>query len=134
MTVVWNNKLVDQIRLAGEDGIVDAVEEIYEETLRLVLDTSKSGKVYKNYRTGGVHQASAPNESFANMTGNALKNTNKKAVKMEGEVVAAYEYALALELGTPKMAPRPTLGRALQNTIPNLTKIVSKPIQKVLKK
>ena len=131
MAVKWNNVLVNKIRSAASDGVSDAVDSIYEETLRLVQDTQKSGRIYKK-KNGRQHQASAPGESYANDTGNALLNTNKKHNKLSGEVVGDYEYALALELGTQKMAPRPTLGRALQNLVPSLTDIVSKPIKDVI--
>ena len=91
MAVKWNTNLIKKVQSAAEDGIVDAVDAVYEETLRLVLDTPKSGKIYKRY--GRTHQASAPNESFANQTGNALLNTQKQTNGMSGEIVAAYEYA-----------------------------------------
>lgn len=132
MAVKWNTNLVNSIHSAAQDGIVDATDAVYEETLRLVLNTPKSGRIYK--RGNRVHQASAPNESFANDTGNALRNTKKKEMKLVGEISADYEYALALELGTQKMAPRPTLGRALENKTKELPKIVSKPIQEILKR
>lgn len=133
MTVKWNHGLVKRIKLAAEDGIVDATTEVYEEILHLVQDTKKSGFVYAHYSHKGVHQASAPNESYANETGNALKNTKTKEKGLIGEISANYEYALALELGTKRIAPRPTLRRALDNKRKDLHKIVSKPISKVLK-
>lgn len=132
MTVKWNHGLVKRIKLAAEDGIVDATTEVYEEVLHLVQDTKKSGRVYKK-TNGRQHQASAPNESYASDTGNALRNTKTKEKNLVGEVSADYEYALALELGTRKMAPRPTLRRALDNKRKDLHKIVSRPISKVLK-
>lgn len=132
MAVKWNTTLVNKIRSAASDGVSDAVDEVYEEVLRLVQDTPKSGRIYKK-KNGRQHQASAPGESFANDTGNALLKTKKKNQRFSGEVSGDYPYALALELGTQKMAPRPTLGRALENKIPELTNIVSKPIKEVLR-
>lgn len=131
MAVKWNDTLVKRCISAAEDGVSDATNAVYEEVLRLVLDTPKSGKIYK--RKGRNHQASAPNESYANDTGNALNNTKHDSKKLVGEVVGNYEYALALELGTQKMAPRPTIGRALNNLSKSIPKIMASPITKVLK-
>ena len=132
MVFKWNDALVSKMYRSVETGVDSAVEEVYKETFHLVLNTPKTGRLYKR-KGGRVHQASAPGESFANDTGNALRNMKKERRKYVGEVVADYEYALALELGTEKMAPRPTLSRALQNQSQFLTSIVSKPLKDVLK-
>lgn len=134
MSFKWNDALISKMKSAVSDGVEDATTEVYEEVLRLVQDTPKTGKIYKNrLHKNAVHQASAPNESYANETGNALKNTKTKVVKYTGTVTGAYEYALALELGTQKMAPRPTIGRALLNKRKDLVKIISTPLSKVLR-
>lgn len=135
MVLVWNDKLVSRMLEAVDDGVVDATQEVYDETLRLVLDTPKTGNIYRNrLHKNATHQASAPNESFANETGNALKSTKTEFKKYEGVISADYEYALALELGTVKMAPRPTLTRALLYKRKDLANIISRPLKKVLER
>lgn len=134
MAFKWNDRLVSQMFEAVKDGVSDATTEVYEEVLHLVQDESKTGRIYKK-PNGRVHQASAAGQSYASDTGNALKNTRQleKDRGLVGEISADYEYALALEMGTTKMAPRPTLRRALQNKSKQLPQIMSNELKKLLK-
>lgn len=117
---------------AVKEAIGHATEMVRDEVNRLVLETPKTGRLY-SYR-GGVHQASAPGESFANMSGNALASTvtYQENNGMTGVVSAEAEYAGFLEFGTTKMAPRPTYRPALENKTDEIVQTINDKIKSVL--
>jgi len=81
--------------------------------VRNIIKTGKrSGRIY-TFR-GRAHQASAPGEAPANRTGR-LAGSSSYNVRdyTQMEVGETADYALFLEEGTVKMAPRPHLVRAV---------------------
>lgn len=99
-----------------QGGIKDALHEIgpeiVRETKRLIETGKKTGRIYRI--AGMDHQASAPTESPASVTGRLADSGDFKVrehVQMEvGETV---DYARFLEDGTRKMKPRQHLIRAV---------------------
>lgn len=114
--VDWNDQAVlERVRRATMQGIVRGTELVRNEALRLIMQTSKSGRVY---RTRGVtHQASAPGEPPASDTGRLANSitTSYDQEKLIGVVSANTEYAPYLEYGTSKMEARPFMRPALTN-------------------
>ena len=106
-----------------------AVEAVASRTIRtFVLDTisrmkisfaqPKSGRFYKVSRTGRRHQASAPGQAPAVLTGfltNSIQSAFPKAT--EGIITIGAEYAEYLERGTSRMARRPFVQPALDGAL-----------------
>lgn len=90
-------------------------KEVVKEDRRLITVGPKTGRVY--LIKGRFHQASAPGEAPANLTGR-LKNSASYVVHSEYkmEVGESAPYAKFLEDGTSKMDPRPHLIKAVENT------------------
>lgn len=134
MVVRFNRKVIPNIVEAAKDSITDSNTLIYEEVLHLVQDTAKNGIVYP-FR-GGVHQASAPGEPFANMTGNALLNTKQyeENGRLRGRVAGEAEYAAYLELGTSRMDPRPVFRPAIVNKSDEIIRAFKTNIREAIKK
>lgn len=134
MVLKLNNKVWADIEEAAKNGVSDGTNLVYDEILSLVLSTPKSGRLY-SFR-GGVHQASAPGEPFANMTGNALLQTKvtEEDSGLTGVITGHADYAAYLELGTGKMAARPVFRPALANKADEFVKAVYNEIGKALKK
>lgn len=116
MTVEWNDEAFrERARQAAFRGVIKSAEAIREEAIRLILDTPKSGRIY---RRGNVfHQASAPGEPPASDTGSLVSRIEVKPVEEDvaAKVVANTKYAAFLEFGTVKMEPRPFMRPALAN-------------------
>jgi len=130
----FNRRLWANVRESAKDAVADSTNLVYDEILHLVQDTSKNGRLYP-FR-GGVHQASAPGEPFANMTGNALLNTKtyEEEDGLLGRVTGESEYAGFLELGTSKMEPRPVFRPAINNKQKEIVKVFISEITKAVKK
>jgi hypothetical protein len=91
------------------------------EVQRLMRSSPASGRVY--LRGGRAHRASAPGEPPAVDTGTLVRNVEAIVGRQGGGwvgetgVLAEAEYAMALEYGTARMAPRPAWRPALQRVI-----------------
>jgi hypothetical protein len=84
-----------------------------EETAKTSMAGQKSGRMY------GAHQASAPGESPAIDTSNLANSIGTEAMGGASHMVyAGTEYALSLEFGSPRVAPRPFLGPAASQEEP----------------
>lgn len=93
--------------------------EVVREVRRLIGTGSRSGRIY-TYR-GRPHQASAPGEPPAKRSGRLLGSSSYVVRgSRQMEVGESVEYALYLEEGTVKMAPRPHLIRAVLSENLNL--------------
>jgi hypothetical protein len=115
-----NRKTFGTIRNASKRfhaGIRRGLHEIGVENRRhlrkLIRDKNKTGRLYTI--RGKIHQASAPGEAPANLTG-ALANT--AGFKVSGHYQCEFgdrqEYGKYLEDGTSKMKPRPHVGRTAE--------------------
>lgn len=116
MTVKWNGEAVlAKIKAATLVSITRGTESVREEATSLILNTPKTGRIYR--RRGVAHQASAPGESPASDTGNLLRsiNTSVSPAALTGNVNFGTIYSRYLEYGTAKMAPRPFARPALAN-------------------
>lgn len=98
--------------LAGLEGDADALVEETAVNIRNEMQMSMSGP--KSGRFYGSHQASAPGEAPAVMTGAAKNNmTIDKPGEGERIVAAGQEYAPFLEFGTRFMEARPFMSPAV---------------------
>ena len=94
-----------------------------------ILHGSKTGRIYKI--RGRRHQASAPGESWANLTGKARRSINFKVSGSDKLYFgASKKYVKFLELGTVNMESRPTLSASIEKNERNIEtekrKIISK--------
>lgn len=130
----FNQKFFTNMVEGAKNAVADSGNIVHEEILHLVLDTAKSGRVY-DFR-GGKHQASAPGQPFANMTGNALLNTKKYEENggLTARIAGEAEYAAYLELGTSKMEPRPVFIPSISNKKKEIIKAFEEEIGKAARK
>ncbi|MDE6516945.1 MAG: hypothetical protein K2L18_03730 [Acetatifactor sp.] len=122
-----------------------------------VLKGQRSGRVYKKPGTygrastatkallgeyghrlkgGQLYRASAPGEPPARRTGNLRMHWNGQVksesssgqgVAITAELESQESYAVHLEHGTPKIAPRPFVERIKQEAMPEIKKIYGEP-------
>lgn len=118
-TVNWNGRdVVARARLGLRRGVLAAAEDVRTEAVRLIVEPPKTGRVYR--RRGITHQASAPGEAPASDTGRLAGSTTvdplvENGPRVTASITARTEYAAALEYGTPTIAPRSFLRRALMS-------------------
>lgn len=98
------------------NGIRSALYEVgaenVQQTKKFIYDPPKTGRVYL-YR-GRPHQASAPGESPAHMSGGLQRNVDYRVRgTREVEFGDKIYYGKFLEDGTMKMAPRPHIRRTV---------------------
>ena len=120
-----NTKLFAEAVIAGT--ILAAYEigsETTKEQRRLITSGKKTGRVY-NVNINGRrirHQASAPGQPPANLSGNLQRNAYYK-VKGWNQVIIGNDavskknapYPVFLEYGTSRMAARPFVNKAIHN-------------------
>lgn len=135
MTVKWTPEaVVAAVRRGAMHGIVVGTELVRGEMLRLIMQTEKSGRIY---RRGGVeHQASAPGEPPASDTGGLVSsiNTVYDTQRLSGRVRVGAAHGPHLEFGTSKMEPRPFARPALVNTRERVEQAVNGEVQRELSK
>lgn len=133
MAVDWNDQAtIAAVRRGALRGVIMGANLIRNEVLRLILQTPKTGRIYR--RRGVEHQASAPGEAPASDTGNLVRNITVEvdAPKLTAKVNSAAKYAAALELGTERMEPRPHMRVALANKRQEVEAVVAREIAKEL--
>mgnify|MGYP003344296938 CR=1 FL=1 len=93
------------------------------ERMKVSFAQAKSGRVYRVSRTGRPHQASAPGEAPAILTG-FLSNSILTAFPgpRVGEITIGAQYAPYLEQGTRTIAPRPYIRPAIKGTLDEFAK------------
>lgn len=99
------NEVGVRVRSSADDTI-DEVADLLIEQMRESMGEGKSGRIY--HLPSGPHQASAPGETPAILTGE-LSNSPEAHKRGWGaiEVIADAFHAAFLEYGTVHMAPRP---------------------------
>lgn len=143
MSIRWNKKIWSGVRKEVRKQIVKETEAVRTEATRLILETSKTGKIY--IRNSVSHQASnkvggtsqfGGGEPFASDTGLALSliQTRYEDDYFTGIVNAGAEYAAALEFGTEKMEPRPTMRPALENRRKNINVNIGNAVKRGIRK
>lgn len=114
---------VDIVKLIGREEHLDNIRNAFVDTgeravnaLHEIITTGeRSGRSY--IRNGQHHVASAPGEAPANMTGrlansfDCLVTDNELSVYSTATSDSGANYAVYLEEGTSKMAPRPYFKR-----------------------
>lgn len=103
-----NRKLFSSIKSEMQKEVVYQTEDVRNETVALILETPKSGRIYT--RRGVSHKASAPGEPFASDTGATLSQirTDYEDDGLTGKIIGNENHA-RLEFGTEKMDARPSL-------------------------
>lgn len=108
-----------------EQKVLELLEKTALEAETTMKDSitqgSKSGVIYR--RNNKEHRASAPGQAPANDTGKLASGINYNRVSdREHEIKITTEYALALEVGTSRIAPRPFIMPAIQEAKRKLLK------------
>ena len=133
MSVDWQGAaFLADVRGAVMRGVVRYASAVEEESVRLILDTPKTGRIYT--RRGVEHQASAPGEAPASDTGR-LVNSRRIDIfpeDLKARLIYSTEYAEHLQFGTEKMEPRPWLDRALDNTKEQALDFISAEVRAVV--
>jgi len=92
-------------------------KEIDRERRRLILEPPKTGRIYRI--RGRTHQASAPGEAPANLTGGLVRSGDHKVsglfLRGGEKKVNGKDYPKFLEYGTSKMSPRPHVIKAINS-------------------
>jgi len=89
-------------------GLLAVAPEIKREVRRLIRDPNKSGRIYNI--GGKMHQASAPSEAPANLSGRLAKKVGSKVPNATRLIIEDNApYGGYLEYGTTHILPRPHL-------------------------
>ncbi len=134
MSVRWHgDEMLVRVRAGALAGVSEAIGIVDARAVSLILDTTKSGRIYK--RRGVAHQASAPGEPPASDTGTLL---NRRHIDLFPDRLAARltfsaGHALPLELGTKNMEPRPFAVPALRATEQEVRGVIMQRITEALR-
>jgi len=129
--------LTEKINAIGKTTGVEVMKALKQGGLAIenraaegIINPPKTGRIYPSkYRKGAMHQASAPGEFPAadsgrlhqSLTTVPVENGPDRFVVQTG---ANTPYAMVLELGSARMAPRPFMGPAFdENLEKNKTRI-----------
>ena len=98
---------------AQENRLLEAVTQWHAGVVEDMLTGTRSGREYRIPGSSRTYRASRPGEAPATVTGR-LRSSYQFRVREEGgnkvgEVGSPLDYALYLEKGTKRMAPRPHL-------------------------
>lgn len=107
----------------GASKVIRAFAFRTVERMKVSFSLPKTGRIYRVSRTGKPHQASAPGEAPAVLTG-FLSNSilTRFPSAREGEITIGAAYAPYLEEGTARMAPRPYVRPAIKSTLDEFAK------------
>jgi len=128
MVIWYGDEVLEHARQAVAQGLVAATELVRTEAISLILDTPKSGRIYR--RRSVTHRASAPGEPPASDTGFNVNSitTDYDFGSLSGTVTARSQYAPYLEYGTRNMEPRPFMRPALMNKKDEIERIIASSI------
>lgn len=104
----------------AEEAISDTINMLALRTVRaakeMIQQGPATGRIYEKYRPRRTHRASAPGEAPMTDTGR-LANSIDAELSTKALLLATVgtnvEYGRYLQFGTPDIAPRPWLDRAL---------------------
>lgn len=134
MAVEWFGPTVlEKARKAALGAVTRGGFAVHEEATSLILDTPKSGRIYR--RRGVEHQASAPGEPFASDTGRTIESgkVDLKPSELAADVNWSTDYAEDLEYGNENMAARSFARPALANKADAIQKDVADSVSDALK-
>lgn len=133
MITKWNApEIIAKVRTGVMRGIGRGILTVEREAVRLILNTPKTGRIYR--RRGIDHQASAPGEPFASDTGRTLasRTTELFPAELRARLVFRSKIARYLEYGTRRMEPRPFARPALANSREQVAREVVEEVRKEL--
>lgn len=113
----WNQpEFMGRARRGAMTGVVAWIGLVEKRAVELIMSPPKSGKIYR--RRGVDHQASAPGQAPASDTGRLVNSRRVELIEsqLRARLNFSTAYALALEVGTKHMEPRPYARRALAET------------------
>lgn len=138
------DNLTQDVRRGIRQGYYKIGKDLRAYGQKKILEGPKTGRIYL-VRTGKKqykrHQASAPGEFPANLTGNLRKSIAYTVRGWESLEIGAgpagpggkaAPYAKDLEEGTDKMAPRPYLKRTIEETQSNVLEHFETEIKRAL--
>jgi len=128
--VTMHLKAWNDIEDAAREGVYDAASVIHDEAMRLIHDTSKTGRVYDG------HRASAPGEPYASDSGQtaARITVHREPGEARARITFNGENALRLEMGTENMEPRPVATPAFMNVQKQIVEAAGFRIRRYLRK
>ena len=127
--VNWRQEeFVEAVRRGALRGVTIAANDVRNEILRRILQTTKTGRMY--VRRGIPHQASAPGEAPASDTGTLARGITVvvNAQTLTATVNSGAAHSLPLEMGTPTIEPRPHLRVSLAAQRENIQATIGREI------
>lgn len=136
---------IQNIEKNTKEGIKNALKTVGQQIIDLSKDyitkPPKTGRVYLVRIDGQrrYHQASAPNQAPANMTGDLRESINWTTRSSTQLSIAAGTETLApyagyMEFGTEKIVKRPYIGKAIRANNRNTIEIIKNAITDSVKK
>ena len=126
MTVQWNPAAaIAAVRRKAVQGVTAATALVEDASVQKITSGPKTGRTYR--RNGVNHQASAPGEAPATDTG-ALLASRRTEIEENGLVgTLSYNtvYALDMERGNEKIAPRPYLQPSLEENRTEVKRLIA---------
>lgn len=132
-SLIHLKRSADGIRIGLRQALFEIGRENVKHTRKLIADKNKNGRIY--IINGFRHQASAPGEAPANLTGTLQKSvgyTVRGSQQMEfGDTIY---YGRYLEEGTKKMAARPHLARTVKEKARDAEQALQGAVDRELKR
>ena len=127
VTVTWKGPTTPAIRQAVGRGLLAAAQIHRNESVRMVLQGPKSGRLY------GRHQASAPGQAPATDTGRLVNSirVDHTPGSLTASVVCGAAYGRSLEFGTRRIAPRPFLRPPLATKRAEIVAAIAAPVARL---
>ena len=135
--LVMNKSLINN-REGVRRGLVEVGPEIRKEVKRLIKDPIKTGRIY--IIRGKPHQASAPGEAPANLSGRLAGSVSSRVSRSTqliiGDLASRAPHGKYMEFGTKdgRIKPRPHLKPAALSKAREVKQSILREVQKQLDK
>lgn len=130
--IVGMTQSVHRHQQAIQNGLHVVGDLVGRRNRQLIRQGPKTGRVYRI--NGRLHQASAPGEAPANLSGRLAKSYNYNVHgPSQMEVGQSAPYAGFLEDGTGRIRPRPNMIRAINDTQGDVVRAFYDEIEKVMR-
>lgn len=106
-------QMAEALALRLDAAMRAAAEDTMARARSAILTGTRSGRLYR--RHGRLMRASAPGEPPASVTGRLARSLETAADGDAVVIASEVDYALYLERGTRRLAPRPFLGPAAED-------------------